>query len=269
MKIRLLLVPLFLAAAAGATSERPLKATLTVALGEVRVSTAPGASWEAAEPGMTLAAAARLKTGDDGSADLLFEDGTALRVEKNASLAIQTARDTGGWREYWVRLWSGRLLSQVAKKGPTPVKYKVQTPVAVAAVRGTEFVADASDKDTQLAVFEGKVETQSMDAGEKPLGDAVALTPDQEVTLDQGRPAGPPRAISDAMQNYRRNAAALFRARMDLYRQDMGRLQKLQEDYMARRRQRTEKTMENNRKSNEDAMERFRRRTRQHAPPPQ
>jgi hypothetical protein len=244
---------LFLAAAAHAAPERPLKATLTVAEGDVKVSTAAAAPWEPAEAGMALAADARIKTGADGSADILFEDGTALRVEKDASVAIQSAKETGGWREYWVRLWSGRLLSQVAKKSG-PVKYKVQTPVAVAAVRGTEFVADASEKDTSLAVFEGQVETQSLDDKEQNLGQAVTLGADQELGVDRGRPAGPPRAISEAMSGYRAGAAALFRARMDRWRGDMGRVRRLQKDFMERRRRR-----------NQDAMDRFRRERRRKA----
>ena len=149
-----LLLPLFAVPLMG-TAERPLKATLTEARGDVQVSAAPDSPWEAGEPGMTLASAARIKTGADGGADLLFEDGTALHLDKSASMTLESARDTGAAKEFSIRLWAEKLVSQVLKRD-RPVSYRVRTPVAVAAVRGTEFVADASETATDVAVFEGR-----------------------------------------------------------------------------------------------------------------
>jgi ferric-dicitrate binding protein FerR (iron transport regulator) len=266
---------LLLPACAWPTAERPLKATLTEAKGDVQVIEAaqasPGdAAWKPARPGVVLTANARLKTGSDGSADLIFDDGTALHVDRNASLTVETSRSTEDHREFSIRLWAGRLLSQVMKNNETPVRYRVRTPDAVAAVRGTEFVADASTSGAKMAVFEGQVETQSM-KDDSPLGDAVTLQPDQEVAVESGRPVGPPQTISQAMSDYRRDVAALFQARMDGYRNDMEQVRKLQEDFMDRRRRETEGAMEERRKGTDDAMQDFRRKLRQKTgtPPPE
>lgn len=247
------------------TAERPLKATLTEAHGEVQVSAAPDAPWEAGEPGMTLASAARLKTGADGGADVLFEDGTALHLDKNASMTLESARDTGASKEFSIRLWAGKLVSQVLKRD-RPVNYRVRTPVAVAAVRGTEFVADASEGATDVAVFEGTVETGSL-KDDAPLGDPVAVGPEQEVSVAQGRPAGPPRAISRAMSEYRAAHAALFLRRIDAFRRDTARVQKLQDAFMERRRRNIEEKMERRREGDADKMRDFRRKMRRRAQP--
>ena len=268
----LLLLPAAAPFSVRATAERPLKATLTEAKGDVQVIEAapavPGpAAWKPAQPGVVLSANARLKTGPDGSADLLFDDGTALHVDRNASLTVETSRKTDDRREFSIRLWAGRLLSQVVRNTQSPVRYQVRTPVASAAVRGTEFVADASTTDAKLAVFEGQVETQSLD-GDAPLGDSVTLQPDQEVSVERGRPVGPPQAISQAMAVYRRDVAALFQARMDGYRNDMDRVRRLQEEFMDRRRRETEGSMEDRQKKTNDAMQDFRRKMRQKTGPP-
>jgi ferric-dicitrate binding protein FerR (iron transport regulator) len=248
----------------GATAERPLKATLTVARGDAKMSLQKDAAFEPAQPGAVLTADARVATGADGSAELLFEDGTAVRVEANSSLTLETARQTADSREFSLRLWAGRLLSQVMKRD-TSARYSVRTPAAVAAVRGTEFVADAADGSTGLAVFEGTVETQSLD-GDKPLGDPVALQPNQELSVEKGHPAGPPRAISAAMEQYRQGIAALFQQRMEDYRRNTAKVIQLQRDFMLRRQQQNRDAMEKRRRENADQMERFRRRTQQRTP---
>jgi len=90
----LLLLSAAIPASVRATAERPLKATLTEAKGDVQVieasqAAAPGdVRWKRARPGVILSANARLKTGADGSADLLFDDGTALHLDRNASLTF-------------------------------------------------------------------------------------------------------------------------------------------------------------------------------------
>lgn len=249
----------------GATAERPLKATLTEHHGEVRVSGAEGAedpaAWEPAEAGMTLLAGSKVKTDKEGTADLLFEDGTAVHIDKGADFELTEAREEDRGRIWKIRLWAGRLLSQVVK-GPRPARYQVRTPVAVAAVRGTEFVADVSESGgTGVAVFEGEVESQAFDE-EKAVGEPVTVQPDQEVALEPGRAAGPPRAISQGMKNFRNGSAALFRARIAAFRQDTQRVIRLRQKFMERRRKRIKSSMENNRKSNADAMRDFRKNLR-------
>jgi len=139
--------------------------------------------------------------------------------------------------------------------------------VASAAVRGTEFVADASTTGATVAVFEGAVETQSL-KDDAPLGETVTLQPDQEVAIEGGIPVGPPQTISQAMADYRRGVAALFQARMDGYRNDMDRVQRLQEEFMNERRRETEGAMEEHRNETNDAMQDFRRKMRQRTGPP-
>ena len=254
----------------GATAERPLKATLTESRGDVRVSGANGAEnpgdWEPAEAGMTLAAGSRVKAGPDGSADLLFEDGTALHLDKGADMEVAEAREKAESRVWRLRLLAGRLFSQVAKAA-RPSDYRVRTPVAVAAVRGTEFVADASEDGTDLAVFDGEVQTQAMD-DKGLLGEAVAVKPDQELSLERGRPAGPPTAISDAMRNFREGIAAQFRARIDGYRRDTARVMRLRAEFMERRRKRIEDSMEQRRRKDADTMRDFRKNLRRQSPQP-
>jgi ferric-dicitrate binding protein FerR (iron transport regulator) len=257
---RILAAFLLCASPAFLRADEALDATVTQVQGDVRITPAGAAKEEPAEAGQTVAAGAKIATGADGEADLLFEDGSAMHVGANARLQLQTARKKDGWREVMVKLWSGRLFSQVAKK-TEPAHYRVRTPVAVAAVRGTEFVTDASDQGSQLAVFEGSVETQALAGPEDdaPVGAAVAVQPDQEISLAAGQPAGMPHPLSEQMRGYRENVARLFAGRIDGYRRDMSRVRRLQQEHMNRRRRRLQRGMEDRRKENERLM---RQRTR-------
>src|SRR5262245_34858228 len=90
-------------------------AVVTAVQGDVMVSTSPKADWMPAEKGMRCAAASSIRTGADGSAEMMFEDGTALRIDANSSVGIKTAVRKNLVREFVLDLFSGRLLSNVVK----------------------------------------------------------------------------------------------------------------------------------------------------------
>lgn len=90
--------------------------------------------------GERLAEGAQVTTGQDGFVTLRFGDGGLAIVQSNSRLIVQRLRRYDGVRQHdtQLRLESGRANSSVTPK-PAVGRFEIATPVAVSAVRGTEF----------------------------------------------------------------------------------------------------------------------------------
>jgi superkiller protein 3 len=100
-----------------------------------------------------VAAGDVVRTGPDGSAVLVFEDGTQCKMKPNTTLIIPAVR--AGARR--LKLEKGTVYARMARqKGKDTA---IQTPAAVAGVRGTEFQIDVdAEGGAILTVVEGEVE---------------------------------------------------------------------------------------------------------------
>ena len=106
-------------------------------------------------PSQTLPEGSKLETGPDGSVSLLLADGSEVTLQKLSVLALEgmrhlteleTAHDTR------FKLESGRLQTRVKPHGDVG-RFEIRTPVAVSAVRGTEF-RDAFEPEAGSATTE-------------------------------------------------------------------------------------------------------------------
>ncbi|MFA6319164.1 MAG: FecR domain-containing protein [Elusimicrobiota bacterium] len=164
------------------------EARLTDVKGAVTVY-APGGDPEGlpAEKDMPLDENDRVKTGVDGYAELAFEGESVVVLKANSQLTVAASRKGGSE----IGLAFGSLLAKIgAALGAGG--FRVRTPTAVCAVRGTEFgvevAGEAEGSETAVGVFdEGKVEV----AG--PSGDVPeTLMSNQETVVRQGsRPLAP------------------------------------------------------------------------------
>jgi hypothetical protein len=175
------LAPLLFAAAASAGG---VDAVLTDVRGRVDVHTPAMAAgeWAAVEDGFPLESGDHLRTGADGAAEITLNGDTVVYLDGGAELeAASLDRRLTRWL-----LTLGRFTAKVRSLGDGE-RFEVETPVMVAAVRGTEFAVSAGDKEAGAAVFdEGKVwVTARGGAGE------TLLTPGQETEARDGRLTGP------------------------------------------------------------------------------
>jgi hypothetical protein len=91
--------------------------------------------------GQTLAQGSEIRTGGDGSVTLLLPDGSAVTLQKSSVLRLEMLRHVTGLpavHDTRLKLQSGRLQTGVKPQGNMG-RFEIQTPVAVSAVRGTEF----------------------------------------------------------------------------------------------------------------------------------
>lgn len=129
----------------------------------------------AARLGEVLGEGAGVETGRNAFAALRLADGTLLALPSQSNLTISWLRKVvlGGALERDIALGAGRLRTKVVPMTNPQSRFRVITPIAVSAVRGTEFrvAYEAQGAFSAAQVDEGKV---GFAAGQG-AGDAGAL----------------------------------------------------------------------------------------------
>jgi len=251
--------------AAAEEPEKELTGILTSVKGEVSLRTNSTAEWEPAVKGMMCRESAEIRTGKTGSAELMFVDGTAIRIEKNSTIRLERIQRQKGFRDILIDLLNGRLLSNVKRHHKrTTSKYTVKTLAAVISVRGTVFAMDHSKKITECAVYEGVVEAESLKPKRKrgQTDKPVRINQNQQTRIKAGRAPLPPHPLTEEFEAYQKATADLFNRRIEAYRKDMDAVRRMYEDYMQRKSDENKKKMEDRRKGYRELMEK-RRKSRQ------
>jgi hypothetical protein len=220
-------------------SER-LDAIITDTNNSVAISTSPAAPWQKAQKGMKLSSGTAVKTGPLSSAEMIYDDGTGVRIESNANVTIERAEIKKGVSEYLISLFSGRMLNTV-KHNLNKRRFKVQSPVCVMSVRGTVFVMDCSTTASTVAVYEGVVEAQSID---KQYKEPVQVNSNKQLTIQAGLAPGSPQPLAEEFERYRKTVADIFERRINWYRSHMEEIRRMNQKYMDNWRKEQEKTME-------------------------
>lgn len=120
--------------------------------GTVEVKTAAG--WQRLTPDTALQPGEEIRTGPDGFAEVMFNDGSRINLHGNTSFVLASEDAAGAT----YRLSAGRLKAQV-DRALRQRPYAINTPVAAVAVRGTDFLLDiAPDGASELVVLQGEVD---------------------------------------------------------------------------------------------------------------
>lgn len=110
--------------------------------------------WVKAEKGMFLYEGDQLRTGPNSRAGITFANGIELKINENSKFTIQITEEIEMKND--IELFIGEIFSKIMVEG---VKFEMHTPVAVAAVRGTEFNTKVKeDRLTTFLVYKGIVE---------------------------------------------------------------------------------------------------------------
>lgn len=154
-------------------------------------------------PGMTLSAGALIRTGHDGSVTLQLPDGSRSLIEANSELQIHTLHrlQASDGQLVGIELKHGRIDNSVQSVRHSGGRYTIETPAAVAAVRGTEFRVAALADGMLAETVSGEVSLRNQ-RGETRLGSATGAyaaagkAPGQAVRL---LPAPSVKAVPDVI----------------------------------------------------------------------
>lgn len=134
-------------------------ARVAVSVGEAK-KLSPAGQTEKLLVGSVLMAGDRIRTGSDGVAILVFSDEGRISLRADSELLIRHYEidPTGVKTRIEIELIKGtvRQISGNASRAQ-PDRYRLNTPVAVIGVRGTDFLAKTTGDAVEAFVHEGKI----------------------------------------------------------------------------------------------------------------
>lgn len=112
--------------------------------------------WKPANTGLKLSAKDQCRTGAASFMEIRWANGGILRIGEKSVLTVSDRIDTSDIA--YAKILSGRVWVAMKKISGTGQKFSIESPTAVAGIRGTVFRVDVgADTATDVAVYEGKV----------------------------------------------------------------------------------------------------------------
>lgn len=182
MPVLILLAGLFLAPSAVLAGEA---GCVYEYAGTVEIFKSGGDSWRQVSKGLPLSEGDKVKTGEKDWCEILFKDGTFVKLEAGSETLVEELKIAPDSRAYSFNLLRGKTLWMAAKlKAAFKSKFSVRTPSAVCAVRGTDFsIMVSTAGETTFGLFEGKIalsapagQEKELLAGNEASADAAGLT---------------------------------------------------------------------------------------------
>ena len=159
-----------------------LNSLLTVINNNVETKLAQEAEFKIVQEAAEVSEGSTIKTATTGRAIIENEDAT-ITVDKNSEITLHTQQKNKGK----IQLGAGNLWARVQKVFGQGEYFQVQTPNAVATVRGTAFSVLYADGQTIVWVHEGSVAIFSKDpATDQQIGDELTIEAAQKATIASG-----------------------------------------------------------------------------------
>ncbi len=134
-------------------SEKKENYFLSMYVGDVKVSLNENDKWKNATIEMPLYESSKVKTGKDSYCDILMPKRGTFRVLANSIVIMNQLKSN----IEEIKIKKGKGLFNISKKLKEGEVFKVETTVAVAAVRGTQFIIETDEKKLNCRVKEGEV----------------------------------------------------------------------------------------------------------------
>jgi len=153
-----------------------------------------GDAWKPATLQTTIGAGQWLQTAKGARAILSFGKKAVVTMNEDAVLEVKEAAiNPDGTVVVKTNLTRGKIWSLVEKLKSEKSRYEVETPTAIAGVRGTTFMVnvDPDGRSSRIAVVEGEVGVRSM--GEKPA--YVILKEKMATVVIYNKPPTPPEVM--------------------------------------------------------------------------
>ena len=157
-----LLAAVLLACLTVTTVQLTAKATpvakVSFVVGDVKTQKPNKNDWKKVTFDQPLSAGEKVKSTEDARAEIAFSDGSIIRVDANTQLAIdELKKDAQKGLTASGKVWSGKVWANVNKVSKKS-KFQLESPTAVAAVRGTIYrMTVMPDSSTKVAVYQGEV----------------------------------------------------------------------------------------------------------------
>ena len=180
-------------------------ATLRNIAGQVDILTSGKLPAVAATNGAQLSSGDLIRTKSGASAEVVYLDGTLLRVGQRSRIDIGEHFSGTSPTSSEVRLVRGKVqavvdLSKITTAAPGAKRFQIRTPNAIAGVRGTDYTVAYEKDQTNVLVTSGQVFVYNLVKD----GQIVNLTPGTLTTvIGKNRPTPPRPALEHDRQKMR------------------------------------------------------------------
>jgi hypothetical protein len=180
-------------------------ATIAAVIGGAELQRAGSAEWQLAAVGSPLFAGDRVRTRPASRMKIVFQDDSIVDVGPASELVIDAQEFNPTQRSYrsTLKLLGGKIRTLVSEYYGAPrARYEIETPTAVAGVRGTEFIVsyDAANEYTDVVGLANEVVVEGTLG---VVGGSVRVGPQMATRVQKGRfPTAPRRVDSDVLRQY-------------------------------------------------------------------
>jgi hypothetical protein len=158
---------------------------LSISEGEVLIMKSGAGAWVNGEVKMELKASDLVKSGTGSSVVITFFDGSTLELKPETQIEIvELASKTS--RVIRLKQQLGETISTVQKMADPASRYEIETPAAIAGVRGSSMLVKvAADGTTQVQNLEGNIYVSA-------VGVELAIPVGNSSTVKPGQPPSAP-----------------------------------------------------------------------------
>lgn len=150
-----------------ATEIQKRKAVISFLKGNAKVTTV-SKDIKKASLSMVIYEGDIIDTSDNTKVEIKLDDGSIVRISSNTSMVLSNFREDESKRETSIRVILGRIWLNVIKIFGKESKFKIETPVVIAAVKGTVYRADIEkDGKTNINVYDGVVSVRKTEESEE------------------------------------------------------------------------------------------------------
>ncbi|OGO07747.1 MAG: hypothetical protein A2Y92_03025 [Chloroflexi bacterium RBG_13_57_8] len=154
-------------------------------------------TWQRATPEMTLQPGDTIKAGVSSKAQITFFEGSTIELQANAQVKVaEIGISSTGSTTIRLSQQLGKTVSRVKKLVDADSRYEVETPAAIAAVRGSTMAVTVNSYGKTIVANEGGDIRVIVDGIEYIIHEGM------QRTIEPGQPPGPEVIISTADQNW-------------------------------------------------------------------
>ena len=129
-----------------------------------------------------------------GSVVIAMQDGSQITIHPRSRVILRNFSSGTPWRDL-LEVVAGQIRARINHQWKRPNPYRVYSPIASIAVRGTDFLVSVEPStETRVLVFEGLVEVNSLVNPQKTAlvrpGQNVVIRPGGDISLVMGAPRG-------------------------------------------------------------------------------
>lgn len=157
--------------------------------GKVETRAAGSGTWVPAMKGSPFAAGAAVRTAAGAWCELLFKDGTFVKLDGESEAGAEELQVSAGERRFSFNFLKGKALWMVSRlKSAAASRFTVRTRSAVCAVRGTDFTLLVSTAGAAtVGLFEGVVDVTAGEVSKELLAGGEARAQEGGALTVEGR----------------------------------------------------------------------------------